>query len=153
MNNNYTFNPQELESVIRAFKKSKRYNSRILFGIGIALTMLFSFMLYMKANEVIYYLLFYFSVVILLFYLSVVVLGKNIKCLQSGNYKCTLTTFSSKRTHYYRGGQTTYIVTHDFPHSEVRSIDIQHGDGAMLGDEILILQISRRKYAIAKRFL
>jgi hypothetical protein len=112
---NYTFNSQELKSVISTFKKGKRYNSRILFGIGIASTLLYGFMLYMKANGAIYYSLFYFSMIAVLFYFSVVVLGKNIKRLQSENYECTLTTFSSKRTHYYRGGQTTYIVTHNFP--------------------------------------
>jgi hypothetical protein len=153
MKNNYTLNSQEFESAIKAFQEIKRGKSRFFFAIGVILTLWLVFLIYTKILALLFYILVYLAVFVLLFYLSVVVLGKNIKHLQDGNCKCTLTTFSSKRTHHYRGGKTTYIITHDFPDSEVRSIDTQHGDGAILGDEILILQILRRKYAIVKRYL
>ena len=109
------------------------------------------FLIYTKILALLFYILVYLTVFILLFYLSVVVLGKNIKHLQDGNYKCTLTTFLKKKTQENRGGKTIYIVTNEFPDLEVKSIDVQHGDSAILGDEIIILQISNRKYALVKR--
>jgi hypothetical protein len=151
MKDNYTLNSQEFESAMKAFKEIKRGKSRFFFAIGVILTLWLVFLIYTKILALLFYILVYLAVFGMLFYLSVVILGKNIKHLQDGNYKCTLTTFLKKKTQENRGGKMIYIVTNEFPDLEVKSIDVQHGDSAILGDEIIILQILNRKYALVKR--
>ena len=97
-------------------------------------------------------LIIYSAIIIALFYLGVVVLGKNIKQLCHGNYECILTVFSNKRIHTFRGGKSFFINTNDF-NSEVKSINEKHGECADYNDEIIVLKIQNRRYAVLKRLL